>query len=204
MDPPAESAEFAPTRIRQRRGSGPVVLGLFVLVVGGLVAIGTLDRLTGRSSPPVAGPAASAGLDGVAGAPPTTVPPVASSSHPTRSPETLRLDVRLDGQHVFIHGSVLIQDVASIRLSLKEESGRTAERATVSVPGGSTAFRLGPETRFDSYMRLPDHLVGVPAWIEARAYLATGERVATARSAVGDEGLIGVRVRSVRQSVPLS
>lgn len=180
MDPRTESAEFAPRPIARRRGGVPVAVGLWALVIGGLVAIGSFDRLTGGSPAPAVAPGSVAPLDEAV----VAVDPGPQRPRRTDGPDLLRLDVRRDGRHLFVHGTVLSENVVSIVMSLQDATGRAAKWATVSLPGGSTAFRLGAENRFDTYIRIPDELVGQPTWIQASAYTAIGRRIGTARNAI--------------------
>lgn len=180
MDSRTESAEFAPQPIARRRGGVPVAVGLWALVIGGLVAVGNLDKLGGGSPAPAVGQSSAAAIDAAA------VALDLASQRPRRTdgPDLLSLDVRRDGSHLFVHGTVLSENVVSIVMSVQDATGRAVKWATLSLPGGSTAFRLGAQTRFDAYIRMPDGLVGQPTWIEASAYTAIGRRIGTARNAI--------------------
>lgn len=180
MDPRTESAEFAPRPIARRRGGVPVAVGLWALVIGGLVAVGSLDKLVGDSPTPAVGQGSSTTVDAAA------VALDLASQRPRRTdgPDLLSLDVRRDGSHLFVHGTVLSENVVSIVMSVQDATSRAVKWATLSLPGGSTAFRLGAQTRFDAYIRIPEELVGQPTWIQANAYTAIGRRVGTARNAI--------------------
>jgi len=178
-DPRApDGAVFAPTVVRRARGPR-VLAGIVVAALGGLVAIGALDR----GATPEPNSAAVARGDVVA----TPVPSGRSASRPPGAvasprPETgtatfdglVQLDVRPAGSRLFVHGDVYSLKVQVVVLSIEDATGHVADTRSVRLQGGSTAFRLGANTRFDALFEVPDELMGEGLWVHADAYDTRG------------------------------
>jgi hypothetical protein len=182
-DPRApDGAVFAPTAVRQGRGQRALA-GIVILAIGGLIAIGALDR--GAAPEPNDVAVAS-------GAAPAT--PVPSSRRSSRPPQSsigsrgsqpgravfdglVQLDIRPAGSRLFVHGDVYSLSVIVVVLSIQDAAGNVADVRSVHLQGGSTAFRLGANVRFDALFDVPDELMGEGLWIHANAYDTQGRIV---------------------------
>jgi hypothetical protein len=181
-----DGAVFAPARVRGSRGSR-ILVGVAVVLVGALVAIGVLDR-----QPESADVAVLPASD--APAPPATIrPETARSSRPpprasigvpgsgTGSPtaQVFDFDVRPAGSHLFIHGDVFSLTVTRVRVRIEDSAGHVAATRAVDVPGGSRAFLIGAVPRFDVHFFLPDELQADGFVVSATALDAKGHRIVT-------------------------
>lgn len=176
--PRDDGATFEPARV-----SGPTrrpIVGV-ALVVGVMVAgIGLAGALDGvRTSPPVRASADAAvatlpGSVGLASGGPSVAGPVAE-------PVLLTLDARATARHLFVHGDVFSLDATLVIVSIADAAGHVVEERSLDLPGGSTAFRLGANDRFDAQFPL-DGPIGIDErWLEARAYDRFGETIASVR-----------------------
>jgi hypothetical protein len=193
-----DGAVFAPASVRPGRRPGFVAVGI-VVALGGLVAVGALDRLAGRDE-------SQSGHDGML--PPAaevrpTPEPLVSRAPTTPQERTdrfvngpevppdlpptgvLALDLRPAGSHLFVHGDVFSLDVARVSVDLEDSGGSlVTARESVEIPGGSTAFRLGAVPRFDVQFSVPDEVMGEGMWIAVTAYSDAGSTLATVRQLV--------------------
>ena len=192
-----DGAVFVATKVRTSRGSRFLAGGV-VLALGGLVAIGAVDRLitpgqpaSGRST---VGPAvAQARSSPVARASrePTT-PQERSDRFANRvelpsppSASVIALDLRPAGSHLFVHGDVFSLAVVRVSVHLEDSQGSlVAPAESVKIPGGSTAFRLGAVPRFDVQFSVPDEVMGEGMWIAVTAYAEAGKALVTVRQLV--------------------
>ena len=180
-DPRApDGAVFAPAKVRPPRGSRALA-GIVVVALGGLVAIGALDRGTTPAPNPVA--VATSHLSA------TPLPSTRRSSRPQplgavgssgARPEPVpfdglvQLDLRPAGSRLFVHGDVYSLKVTVVVLSIEDAAGHVAAVRSMHLQGGSTAFRLGANTRFDALFDVPDELMGEGLWVRANAYDTKG------------------------------
>ena len=150
------------------------------LALGGLIAVGALDR----KPPPSDGVAAAL----VSAAP--AAPVRLQTAHPSRQPRVsvvpagpgnsvLLLDIRPAGSHLFVHGDVFSLAVTRVAVTIEDAAGRVAQTKAVDVPGGSTAFRLGAVPRFDVHFFLPDEIQADGFIVSATALDAGGHDLAT-------------------------
>jgi hypothetical protein len=181
-----DGAIFAPVRVRATRR--PRIRAFLVIVaVGGLVAIGALDR--GAAAPGTA--TVANGTNRAAASVPTPAPhatqprPRASAQVPgTVDPpgdgaRFVDLDVRPAGGDLFIHGDVFSLDVARVTVTLEDSAGNVAATRSVDIPGGSTAFRIGSVPRFDVHFTLADEVQAHGFMVSATALDAAGRRLTT-------------------------
>jgi hypothetical protein len=188
--PRPESTEggaiFAPVRVRATRR--PRIRALLVIVaVGGLVAIGALDR--GAAAPGTA--TVADGTNRAAASVPTPAPhstqprPRASAQVPVTvdapgdGARFVDLDVRPAGGDLFIHGDVFSLDVARVTVTLEDSAGNVAATRSVDIPGGSTAFRIGSVPRFDVHFTLADEVQAHGFMVSATAIDSAGRRLTT-------------------------
>ena len=182
-----DGAVFAPVRVKGTRR--PRILAALVIVaVGGLVAIGALDR--GDAKPQ------SVAIADATDAPAATRP--APTRRPSRPPtprasiqvsgsvdgrggsaQFIDLDIRPAGSHLFIHGDVFSLDVARVTVRLEDSAGNVAATKSVDIPGGSTAFRIGAVPRFDVHFLLADEVQADGFMVSATALDSGGRRLAT-------------------------
>ena len=184
-----DGAIFAPAQVRTSRGPRFLAVGV-ALALGALVAIGAVDRLISPDQP-VAARVTEGPL--VAQVRPTPPPPNRSKRFingpeiaPRQIPtQVVALDLRPAGSHLFVHGDVF--SLAVVRVSVDLEDGRgtpVVAPASVQIPGGSTAFRLGAVPRFDVQFSVPDEVMGEGMWIAVTAYGAAGKALGTVRQLV--------------------
>lgn len=180
-----DGAVFAPTRVKGARRPR-ILASLVVVAVGGLIAIGALDR----QAPPESA-AVAASTDGPTGtlraqtARPSRPPPSASIQLPGPSggrpgpSQVIDLDVRPAGSHLFIHGDVFSLDVVRVTVRLEDSAGNIAATRSVDIPGGSTAFRIGAVPRFDVHFVLADEIQADGFVVSATALDSAGHRLTT-------------------------
>jgi hypothetical protein len=192
-----DGAVFAPATVRSGRRPSLVAVGVLV-ALGGLIVIGGLDRLSGGDETP-------SGHDGTL---PAAVVRPTPESRPSRAPTTpqertdrfvdgpeigsdrppadvLALDLRPAGSHLFVHGDVFSLAVVRVSVDLEDSGGSlVAAMESITIPGGSTAFRLGAVPRFDVQFSVPDEVMGEGMWIAVTAYSDTGSPLATLRQLV--------------------
>jgi hypothetical protein len=167
-DERTEGAVFAPTAIRARGRPPVVVLGL-ALALGGLALVGALDGLGAGDSSPTDMPAIAADAPRITSRPTRTVrstlvPP------PTGPASLVELDVRPAGSQLFIHGEVYSLNVIRVTVSIEDAAGHVSDVQSARLQGGSTAFRLGANARFDLRFDVPDEVMGEGLWFQASAY----------------------------------
>ena len=180
-DPRApDGAVFAPTVVRRARAPR-VLAGIVVTALGGLVAIGALDRgVTPEPNSAAVAPGALVATPLPSGRSASRPPPQAAvaSPRPRTGPATfdglVQLDVRPAGSRLFVHGDVYSLKVEVVVLSIEDATGHVADTRSVRLQGGSTAFRLGANTRFDALFEVPDELMGEGVWVHADAYDTRG------------------------------
>jgi len=185
-DPTArdDGAVFAPTAIRAR-GRPPVLAAGLVLTIGALALVGAFEGLGGDASTATAPTAAAAAVPEVTRTPrptrtrlPGPVPP------PTAPTDILELDLRPAGSHLFVHGDVYSLNVIVVTVSISDAGGHISDVQSVKMQGGSTAFRLGPNARFDVLFDVPDEVMGEGLWVLADAYDSRGRIIESLRQPV--------------------
>jgi hypothetical protein len=183
QDDAPDEAVFTPAPLRAG-GRPPVFLAGAALVIVVLVGAATLDRLGGdRPRPAAFQPLATAS----AGIPADTAPP-ARTSRPrppglTVVPALIRIDVRPDGRHLFVHGDVFSLEAFIVVVSL-EDQGVVTDTQTVNMPGGSTAFLTDANPRFYARFDMPRRAPAGSVWVRASAYDTRGDLVVSLRQPV--------------------
>ena len=139
-----DEAVFTPAPLRPR-GRPPILVAGVALVIVALVGAATLDRVGGLRPAPVEIEPVVMESEAVA----IGTQPPARISRPPRSPgltgvpELIKLDLRPNGRHLFVHGDVFSLEAFIVVVSL-EEHGVVTDTQTVSMPGGSTALWARP------------------------------------------------------------
>jgi hypothetical protein len=181
-DDARDGAVFAPTRIRPGKRP-PVLLAGMAIAFGVIVVVGALDGLGGTSTNPDERGAVVTAPVAVA----TRTPrPARTAQPPGLAPvlPILSLDPRPAGSHLFVHGEVFSLGVIVVTVSLEDAGGAVSETRSVKLQGGSTAFRLAPNARFDVRFDVPDELMGEGLWVRANAYDFRGRIIGSFRSPV--------------------
>jgi hypothetical protein len=196
-----DGAVFVATKVRTSGGPRFVAISV-VLALGGLVAIGAVDRLMTPDQP-----ASARSTVGPAVAQARSTPVTRASREPAmpqerserfangieigpRQPPTeiVALDLRPAGSHLFVHGDVFSLAVVRVSVDLEDSQGSmVAATESVKIPGGSTAFRLGAVPRFDVQFSVPDEVMGEGMWIAVTAYGDAGDALGTVRQLVPRE-----------------
>lgn len=183
---PPESASFETARVGGRRPSVPFVLLGSLAVLAAIVGAG----VGGRSAPAAtfAAPAAVASASAVpSAASPSEAAPTPGAPTARAAPATpmraviatsgagpIELSASRRAEGVFVHGDVFVPKVTWVYASLRDELGRTASWASVSVPGAAgTAPGTGPSLRFDVDLAVPAGYDG-PLTLFANAYDSKG------------------------------
>jgi len=192
-----DGAVFEAARVRTSRGPRFLAIGV-ALALGGLVGLGVINRLITPDKP-----ASARSTEGPTVAPAETTPLAKASREPTTLQErtdrfvngpdlpaptavdVIALDLRPVGGDLFVHGDAFSLAVVRVSVDLEDSQGsHVAAAASVEIPGGSTAFRLGAVPRFDVRFSMPNVLPGNGVWITVVAYGDTGARLATVRRLV--------------------
>lgn len=188
----ADAAVFALERIPRGKGLRPAA-GI-IAVIAAVAAYGLLTA--GHPAPGVAAldarVAPNAGTKVATAAPAATDRP-ADVPRDWGSPKKgddliaaplLAVEANASDGLVFVHGDVYTRGASFVVVSISDEQHRTLDVRALNMPGGSTAFRTGPNDRFSVAFRLLDPLSTQPAWVSAEAYDRGGAIIATARTAV--------------------
>ena len=148
----ADEAVFEAVRV-PRRGR-PIAAMAIAGVVGGLSllsivggATGDAVREPGWTRATAARPAVSTAADGDAAreAPWRTRP---GTGEPSVT-HLLAIEARLTGGQLALHGDVFSPKADIVVIAVGDVAGRSTEVRSIELPGGSTAFRLGANDRFD-------------------------------------------------------
>lgn len=161
MSRPEDGATFEVSRVRSGRGSRWLAAAVMV-AVGGLIALGTLDP----GAAPEAAPVAIARV----GAP----RPNPSTGRAVAVGDFIQIDVHPAGRRLFVHGDVFSLAVSRVVVSIGDGSGEVAATSSIPIQGGSTAFRLGPNARFDAQFDAPHELTAARLWVRADVYDSGG------------------------------
>jgi hypothetical protein len=99
----------------------------------------------------------------------------------------LTIDAQRSDGLVFVHGDVFTRRAVNVVVVLTVADGRnrTITVQSVGIPGGSTAFRLGPNERFDTTFHLPASPTMQPTTVSASAYDDAGVVIASATTQLG-------------------
>lgn len=180
----ADGAVFAPTAIRAPRRPPIIALGL-ALAVGGLALLGALDGLGqgGSSAADDSGPAIAAEGSRVTPRPSRTARSTLVPG-PTGPVGLVELDVRPAGSHLFVHGEVYSLDIIVVTVAIEDAAGHVSDVESVRLQGGSTAFRLGANARFDVRFDVPDEVMGEGLWVQSNAYDFNGRTIDVQRAPV--------------------
>jgi hypothetical protein len=96
----------------------------------------------------------------------------------------LALDAQASGGMLFIHGDVYTRGAMLVVVSVSDDDYHTLDVRSLNMPGGSTAFRTGPNDRFSLAIQLDDAPSRQPAWVRVDAYDHYGGMIASARASV--------------------
>ena len=97
----------------------------------------------------------------------------------------LALDVQASGGMLFVHGDVYTRGAMLVVVSVSDADYHTLDVRSLNMPGGSTAFRTGPNDRFSLAIQVDDGPSRQPAWVRVDAYDRYGGMLASARAPVG-------------------
>ncbi len=187
-----DGAVFAPRSVRAPGGRSWIGAVAVLVGVGSLVLTGLLQSPAPAEPPPV----------------PSTAAPVALATAPTigalrskrfaegpfatprgvAGPESIvAAEIRPDGRYVFVHGEVFSERVARVVVSLRNRLGRTVDTRGVSLPGGSTAFRIGAVDRFVVQLARPTPRIAATMTVRIVCFDESGARIgAVSVPATGD------------------
>jgi hypothetical protein len=181
--------DFASARVGGTRRRPPMVLLGWLVVLGGVVALGVSGRSTGgEDAQPGTGRAiASVGtrITTLPSAPPqptiAMVPgnPIVDGPVQTNGEGPIQLQAQRHPGTVFVHGDVYAVNITWVFLSLRAADGRVAGWASVSVPGSATMVSgTGkPALRFDVELAVPADFNDGALVVQANAYNAHGTLV---------------------------
>jgi hypothetical protein len=193
--PPAPADDgFVVRPISVSPGRRPPILGVgLALAVVSLVVVGGLNAASDRDASP-RGSFEAAVATGHPSPRPTldpdrTPPPGPPTSRwtpgpRTPPPEVIDIELRAAGSHLFVHGDVFSLEVDVVVLTLEDGAGNTGESVAVRLDGGSTAFRLGANDRFDVMFDIADEVIADGLWVRAEAYDRGGMPLAKLRRPV--------------------
>ncbi len=167
-----DEAVFSPRPLR--RGRTPMAGVAIATLIGVLTAAGVLG---GLDEPAPSG----APLVAVAATPPTDSSVVREApwrdhpgtGEPARVAALLTVHARLSGEQAFVSGDVFTLRAVLVVVTVVDAEGAALAVQGVDIPGGSTAFRLGANDRFDVAFR-SDDWPRPAAWVTATAYDRTG------------------------------
>jgi len=185
-----ESASFETARVASRRGSPPVLVLGFLVVVGTFVAVGVGGQSSGQPTfPPVAIATPASSPTAAAATPRATTGPRLTPATPvpvmTTGPGPVQLQAQRLDSSMSVHGDVFVARVTWVFVSLQDATGRVAGWASVSVPGAAgPAQSGGPTLRFDVTITVPDSFSG-PLRLYVNAYDDTGTLIGNAGLVVG-------------------
>jgi hypothetical protein len=196
---PPESATFEATRVGGGRRP-PVFAAAFVLLVGGMVAVGIAGREPAKP-PAVAGASIELGPPAASPVAPVVslVPSPDSAPVVTNGEGPIVLQARRHPETVYVHGDVFVEQVTWVFVSLQDQAGRIAGWASVSIPASTAPAASGvPTLRFDVELALPPEAVDGLLGIHASAHDSEGRLVATAALELDREGdAVGAAIRPV-------
>lgn len=155
---------------------GVVTLAVAALVVGG--ALGEDGPKPAVAAPtPAAHAAPTRGRDVAA----NRAIPVPTAVATLEASPTLDIRTRAWGPYVYVQGDVFDLDTEVVVVSIWSPDDAVLQVRTVSMPGGSTAFRLGPNDRFQLAFEVGGIAAQEVAYVQANAYNGVGLPIASAR-----------------------
>lgn len=186
-----ENAAFAPVRVGESRRWAwtPVIAAGWLLLLGGVIALGALGRV-GTSPDPSTVPARAAAppIPGPGSPVPTMSPEGRPGRLPgsgptlTDAPNLIAVSITPSARGVDLTGTVLSKAVVWVFVSVQDASGNVESWQSVSTedPG----FRPDQQPSFTMRIDVPSRAAGQPVWIEANAYNAIGRKLGSVRRAV--------------------
>ena len=188
-----EQADFAAARVGGSRRRSPVAVLAWIVVLGGVVAVGLSGRSGGGAGAP--GAADTAAATGIASSSfhlvegsrsprfdpdfPTAPPRNVSETSP---PGPINLEATRQASTVFVHGDVFAQQVTWVYVSLQTLDGQVGGWASVSIPGAVGEGRdHRPALRFDVELSVPTGMVTGVLLVQANAYNGNGRLIASTR-----------------------
>ena len=178
-----EAADFSAARVQGPRRVQPILVAGWLVVLGGVVALG----LSGRSTQSGTGAGAVASIGQSVSARPSTAPqptlvarlpdfPADLTPVQTNGPGPIQLQAQRQASSVFVHGDIYAANITWVFFSLQGPDGRVAGWASVSVPGsaGPAAASGAPAMRFDVELAVPDDFNQGPLAVLAHAYNSHG------------------------------
>lgn len=184
-----------------QRPKRSVSVGVVVALAIGIVAVAIVGALGRQPSQPIAAEAPRPTVS--VPAPPAGLPSERLAEGPF-GPLDGRTGVRpgravgplltvaaeREGQLLFVHGDVFTRQAVAVQVfvTVADERNRTLVIQSVDLPGGSTAFRLGPNDRYDLAVELPEAPSMQATTVSARALDGGGSVIATARTQLGALG----------------
>jgi len=198
---PPESADFAAARVAGSRRRIPIAALAWVVILGGVVAIGLSGRLGRPGGPGAAAHDAGAATVDVAittrpapsfiriveGTKSPRFDPDFPSPSPrdveeTSEPGPIALDATRQASAVFVHGDVFADQVTWVFVSLQSLDGQVGGWASVSIPGAAGEARDNrPALRFDVELAIPTTMATGVLMVQANAYNAGGVLIASTR-----------------------
>jgi hypothetical protein len=187
--PVGDEAIFAIERLP--RGRGLKAAGAVVVVMAGLASAGLVGNALPSSEVRTGLAAPTTNASG------TPEPPASPREWtgvktgddrvvPSFKPLLLALDAQATGGLLFVHGDVYTRGAMLVVVSVADQDHRTLDVRSINMPGGSTAFRTGPNDRFSLAIPLTLTAAKQPAWVLADAYDHNGAIIASARVQVGN------------------
>ena len=137
--------------------AGVVTMAVGALVLGGAEETRMREMAADRAIPAPAAPAAG------------------------ETSALLDLRTRAWGPYVYVQGDVFDIDAKVVVVSIWGPDDVVLQVRTVSMPGGSTAFRLGPNDRFQLAFNVAGIAAQQVAYVQANAYNRIGLPIASAR-----------------------
>jgi hypothetical protein len=182
-EPPHDAAVFAPARLQRARPRTGIAIAVAIAVgVGGLAVAGVLGgrAATSTSTARVDRTVVAAAGDGSTREAPWRSHP--GTGEPFEAP-LLGLHTQISGRLLFVNGDVFTSEADVVVLIVGDRRGNRVELRPVELAGGSTAFRLGANDRFDVTFELADW-AAEPAWLWATAYDRAGNALASLRQSL--------------------
>jgi hypothetical protein len=180
--------DFTSARVAGAQRRPPLLLLGWLVLLGGVVALGVSGRSADDNT---TAPQGGAGAIASIGARLTTLPtaPAPTSGSLPRMPVVapvqtneagpIQLQAQRHRETVFVHGDVYAVNITWVFLSLRAADGRVAGWASVSVPG--SASMVGgtgkPALRFDIELAVPAGFSDGPLVVQANAYNVHGTLV---------------------------
>lgn len=190
-----ETADFSAARVQGPRRRQPILVAGWLVVLGGVVALG----LSGRSASVATGAGAIASIGPRLSASPTTAPQPTMGRLPdfsadtapvqTSGPGPIQLLAQREASTVFVHGDVYAANITWVFFSLQAADGRGVGWASVSVPGSAGGVAPGgPALRFDVELAVPNDLSASSLVVLAHAYNAQGSLVSATSLSLAPSG----------------